>query len=101
ISPRPSYTSGQTDAPGAYVYTTTFNLDGLVPSTASIDFLVAVDNALTDVLINGTSTGITHTGFNAFSGSFSINSGFVAGVNTLSFLTTNAAGSSGNPGGLR
>ncbi len=102
ISPQPSYTSFETDAPNTpFTYSTMFDLTGLNEATASITFLVAVDNALTDVLINGVSTGLNYGSFEAFSGPLTINSGFVAGVNTLSFVTFNAANDATNPSGLR
>ncbi len=101
ISPQPSYTSGQTDAAGPYNYTLTFSLAGLNPGTASITFIVAVDNILADVLVNGSSTGLTYTGLASFSSPLTISSGFVNGDNTLTFQTTNAVGGSGNPAGLR
>lgn len=101
ISPQASYTSGQTDPGGPFIYTTSFDLSGLVPSTASITFLVAVDNLLTDVLINGASTGHSHASFLAFSGPLVISGGFVAGVNTLDFVTSNVPSGGQNPSGLR
>jgi hypothetical protein len=71
IFPQPSYTSNQTDAPDtSYSYSTMFDLTGLNESTASITFLVAVDNALTDVLVNGMSTGLSYGSFAAFSDPF-------------------------------
>ena len=102
ISVQPSYTSDQIDAPDTpYTYSTMFDLTGLNEATASITFLVAVDNHLTDVLINGVSTGLSYGSFAALSGPLTINSGFIAGVNTLSFVTFNAAGDTYNPSGLR
>ena len=102
ISPQPSYTSFQTDAPDtSYTYSTMFDLTGLNEATASITFLVAVDNDLTDVLINGVSTGLSYGVMAAFSGPLTINSGFIAGMNTLTFVTFNAAGHATNPSGLR
>ncbi len=101
ISPQPSYTSAQTDAPGPYIYSTTFDLTGLDAATASISFIVAVDNNLTDVELNGASQGITYTSLTAFSGVFTISSGFNAGLNTLEFLTVNGPTLTGNPSGLR
>jgi hypothetical protein len=52
-----------------------------------------------DIRLNGTSTGITAGGFSGWS-SFTITSGFVAGLNTLDFVVVNT-GSSPNPTGLR
>ncbi len=101
ISPQPSYNNGQTDPAGVYNYQTTFSLAGLNPSTASLVFQLATDNATTDVFLNSVSTGITYGSFSSLSSPFTINSGFVAGTNTLTFDTQNYAGDFGNPGGLR
>lgn len=101
ISPSPSYHSPSSyNAPGAYTYSTTFDLTGLIPSTATLSFVVASDDALTDVLLNGISQGITYNMLSAFSGVFTLNSDFVAGVNTISFVTANN-GSTPTPAGLR
>ncbi len=90
--------SANTDGPvGDYTYRTTFNLTGLNPATAVITGRWATDNAGLDILINGISTGNTNTTqFGSFT-SFSINSGFIAGVNTLDFIVNNGGG----PTGLR
>lgn len=102
ISPQVAYGSGQGDAPGTYTYSTSFDLGSENPSTASITFVVVIDNDLTDVKINGTSTGLTATGYGAFSSPMTIDSGFVYGTNTLEFVTTNGGtSSSDNPAGLR
>ena len=101
ISPQPSYTSGQSDSPGVYDYSTTFDLTGLDPSTASLTFLVAVDDSLTDVLINGASTGLTHDSLSSFSSPLAINAGFIAGLNNIVFRVSNTAGPPLNPSGLR
>ncbi len=101
ISPQPSYNNGQTDPAGTYIYQTTFSLAGLNPSTASLVFQLGTDNATTDILLNGVSTGISYGSFSSLSSPFTISSGFVAGTNTLTFDTLNYAGDFGNPGGLR
>src|SRR5262249_45642139 len=59
----------------------------------------ATDNAGTDILINGASTGQTSAGFDTFT-PFQITSGFFAGFNTLTFKINNA-GLSPSPSGLR
>jgi len=94
--------NGQINEPvGVYTYRTVFDLTGLDPSTASILGRVLVDNDVTDVLINGTSTGITASGFDANSfRDFAIESGFVEGTNTLDFLVNNA-GDTPNPTAFR
>ena len=81
---------------GPYDYRVTFSLAGLIPSTASITGQWSSDNAGTDILINGVSTGNTAAGFSAFY-AFNIASGFVSGLNTLDFLVRN----DGGPTGLR
>lgn len=101
ISPRSTYDGFLSDAPGFTAFRTSFDLTGLIPSTALISLRVAADNDLRDVLINGKSTGISHSGFSVFSDVFAINSGFQEGVNTLDFLLTNSDGEVGNPLGLR
>src|SRR5579863_6497420 len=53
-SPQSSYTNNQTDAGGTnFFYTTTFDLTGFDPTSASLQFQYAVDNALTAVILNG------------------------------------------------
>ncbi len=85
---------------GNYTYRTTFNLTGLNPASAVITGRWATDNTGLDILINGISTGNTNTTqFGSYT-SFSINSGFTAGVNTLDFIVNNGSNSD-NPTGLR
>ncbi len=76
-------------APGVYTYRTTFDLTGLDPATASITGQYCPDNTITDVIINGTSTGISGGNFLAWV-PFSINSGFVSGTNTVDFVLDNS-----------
>ena len=86
------------NAPGDYTYRTTFSLAGLNLATAVITGQYAGDNA-TIIKLNGVSTGSSSSSFSAFT-AFTINSGFVAGLNTLDFVVTNF-GTSANPTGLR
>jgi hypothetical protein len=89
---------------GQYIYRTTFDLTGFDPSSASISGGWSTDNSGADIRINGLSLGFT-TPDNQFAlgfASFSITSGFVAGVNTLDFLVNNIPGDpSSNPTALR
>lgn len=87
-------------AAGDYAYRTTFDLTGLDYSTASLVVRWSADNTASDILLNGVSTGVAGTDFNAFSAYATISSGFVAGLNTLDFLVSNA-GTTDNPTGLR
>lgn len=82
--------------PGSYTYRTTFDLGGLEPSTAVIQGLWAADDSAT-LLINGVATANTVTGFGSLA-LFTINSGFIHGINTLDFVVNN--GGTG-PTGLR
>ena len=89
---------GQLNGPaGFYDYRTTFDLTGLLIGTALISGRWATDDqALSDILINGVSTGQTSNGFQDWS-NFSIASGFISGINTLDFIVNNGGG----PTGLR
>lgn len=101
ISPQTGYPAGgPRDAPGAYVYSTTFDLTGLDYTTAFISFLAAADNQVTEVRLNGVSQGIAFAGLAAFSGPFTIDSDFISGVNTLEFYTLNG-NTINTPTGLR
>lgn len=68
-------------------FQTTFDLTGYDPATAAINGLWGADNLGLDILINGVSTGNTSPGFFSLV-SFSINSGFVQGLNTLRFVVS-------------
>ena len=84
---------------GDYLYRTTFDLTGLIAATASLSGRWSSDNAGLDIILNGVSTGINSpslTSFETFT-PFTINSGFVSGVNELIFRVNNAGG----PTGLR
>ncbi len=84
---------------GDYDYRTTFDLTGYSPATASITGEWAVDDDGVSILLNGVSTGNSDTIANAYATfqSFSITSGFQAGLNTLDFIVQNAYA----PTGLR
>ncbi|HTD66078.1 MAG TPA: lamin tail domain-containing protein, partial [Candidatus Limnocylindria bacterium] len=83
---------------GGYGFQTTFSLAGFLPSTVRIDFNVAIDNALTNVFLNGVAADYSFTGFASFSTPFTLNSGFASGVNTLEFGTENQGA---GPGAFR
>lgn len=91
---------GSGNAPGDYTYRTTFDLTGFDPDKARIAGKWTSDNGGTDIVLNGTPLGISQGGnFGALS-EFTIEFGFVAGVNTLEFIVNNA-GDAVNPTGLR
>ncbi len=85
----------------AYTYQTTFNLTGINFSSLVINGKVTADNGISDILINGISTGFQYGGPNAGTYStfadFTIGSGFHSGINTLTFDVINGGG----PTGLR
>ncbi|HVT29243.1 MAG TPA: hypothetical protein VHE81_14600 [Lacipirellulaceae bacterium] len=82
---------------GPWIYRTTFTVPAnAILSTVSVTGDWATDDPGTDIRINGASTGQTSPSYLALT-PFSINSGFVAGTNTLDFYLTNAGG----PTGLR
>jgi hypothetical protein len=78
--------------PGNYTYRTTFDLTGFDETTAMIAGLWATDNTGIDILINGTSVGAGQlaTGFDVFT-PFTIDTGFISGINTLDFVMANGA----------
>jgi hypothetical protein len=83
-------------AGGTYLFRTTFSLDGFISSTALLSGRWTSDNKTVAVRLNGNSTGITNANepFGGWGG-FTINSGFISGLNTLEFEVFN--GISGNP----
>ena len=80
-----------------YTYTTRFDLTGYDAATARIDGRLAVDDSVRAILLNGQDIGFTANSYGSFK-SFAITSGFVAGLNTLSFVVGNDYG---GPTGLR
>ena len=84
------------NAAGSYTYRTLIDLTGFDPATAVIQGQWAVDNQGAAIRLNGVSIGATQPGYNPFQ-MFTINSGFIAGVNTLDFVTSDQ----GCPNGLR
>jgi len=103
ISPQATYVPGVTNDPeGGWPFSTTFDLTGLNPSTAVITGRWIADNQGYNIYINGVPTGQT-TGMNAFQtwSTFTINSGFQSGINTLQFFVNNNDAGLGGPVGVR
>ncbi|MCD4811268.1 hypothetical protein K8R14_01520 [bacterium] len=86
------------DPVGDYSYILTFDLTGLVPTTAFISGKWSTDNTGV-ILLNDIDTGITQDSFMSLN-NFNISDGFVPEINTLEFIVTNRPGSSTNPTGL-
>jgi hypothetical protein len=82
---------GVSEPVGNYTYQTTFDLTGFDPNTASISGQYTDDNTLVEVMLNGKDVGISSSSQTDFYTlhSFTISSGFVAGVNTLDFVVYN------------
>lgn len=82
-----------------YTYTTTFDLTGIDLTTASIAGRISTDDQLTGITINGNAAAIP-VGITSFTywTNFSVSSGFLSGLNTLSFSVLN---NGGGPTGLR
>ena len=83
-----SYSGNPFISSGSFSVSTTFDLTGYDPTTAAISGLWGVDNE-GEIFLNGVTTGITLTGvvvanFDQLH-AFSINTGFIAGINTLTF----------------
>lgn len=92
---------GSGNAPvGLYSYTLSFDLSGFDLSTVEVTGKWASDNEST-VLLNDNATGFTGES-EAFQSleDFTISSGFVDGINTLTFEVNNPSGRSPNPTGL-
>jgi hypothetical protein len=87
ITPTPS--AGDSNAVTTFVFSTTFDLTGLKASTASLSGTFAADDSAT-IFLNGVQVGaVNQGGYSSFT-PFTIGSGFVAGVNTLTFAALNS-----------
>lgn len=91
-----SPTSDTRGGGGDYVYKTSFDLTGIDLSSAKIVGRYANDDPLTGMSINGNTLAVNGGSMGAWT-DFTINSGFVSGVNTLEFTVFNSFG----PTGLR
>ena len=93
--------NGAGNSAGDYKYRLKFDLTGLEPATAIITGQWASDNDGTALLLNGVPMALNISGyFTEFSPTFTIDSGFVDGTNTLDFVVNNST-TSPSPTGLR
>jgi hypothetical protein len=78
--------------PGQYVYQTQFLIDSADPCTAVLQGIWMLRSSGVDILLNGKSTGITNTSELPYkvAESFTISSGFVKGLNTLTFVVADS-----------
>ncbi len=97
ITPLVSNGAGGSVAATQFTYTTQFDLTGWLPASGWLKGSVAADNSISSVLINGQDIGFTSSGYSGYSSfsNFTINNGFVAGLNTLSIVVSNQGGPSG------
>ena len=87
--------SGNTDmSSGVYVYETTIDLTGYDPTTTVLSGLIAADDSVYIYLNEGGSALFSSTGYSSPT-NFSINSGFVSGINQVDFVVVNNYGPSG------
>lgn len=78
-------------APGNYIYRTTFDLSGYDTNSVTISGNWWMDDAGLDIRLNGNSTGNSYSPPVTFVGAaFTINHGFINGLNTLDFVISNA-----------
>lgn len=75
-------------AGGSYTFATTFLVDEHDSAQTVILGNLAVDNAVTNILLNGSPRPINAAGFGAWS-AFTLTNGFVPGLNTLAFQVRN------------
>lgn len=84
---------------GTYTYRISFDLTGFDPATVQVSGTCAMDN-YGRIALNGVLVEPSIGGYAPLT-NFTINSGFVAGANTLDFIVTNLAGPGSNPTGVR
>lgn len=87
ITPTPS--AGDSNAVTTFFFSTTFDLTGFKAATASLGGSFAADDSAT-IYLNGVQIGAANQGGYSAKTAFSIGSGFVAGVNTLTFASLNS-----------
>lgn len=87
---------------GLMTFSTSFSIANEADlSSVQVSGLIAADDTVSDVLLNGTSFGSIFSGFTTLQ-PFSLTSGFRAGTNTLDFVVQNSTGfGNANPTGLR
>ena len=85
----PTTNAADSNAVATFSFSTTFSLTGLNASTASLSGSFAADDSAT-IFLNGVQIGAANQGGFSFRTNFAINSGFVAGVNTLTFAALNS-----------
>ncbi|MBI4586788.1 MAG: hypothetical protein HY717_22465 [Planctomycetes bacterium] len=93
--------AGCSDPPGNYSFKAQVNVAGLEASRAVLRGSMAADDQVSDIIVNGASTGFVSGGFDLLQ-PFPVALGrglFKAGANTVEFIVTNG-GDAANPMGL-
>lgn len=90
---------GEPHPGGQYAFRLDVDLSGFDPSTVTITGTWAADNNGT-IRLNGAATGNNTPGYNPLT-AFTLNAGFVAGVNHIDFIATNSPSGGSNPTGVR
>lgn len=94
------YPTGGTPHPaGTYTYRLSFDLSGFNPATVHVSGACAMDN-YGRIALNGVQVEPAINGYAPLT-TFTLSSGFVAGVNTLDFIVTNLPAGGSNPTGVR
>lgn len=74
---------------GKYYYRATFVIDQADASTLTMGGNLWVNGSITDILVNGKSSGVTVApGGTLYVGTWAISNGFIPGINTLDFVET-------------
>jgi hypothetical protein len=93
INPSGTGSGSQSFGVYSYTYTTTFDLTGLIPTTAALSGLLQADDIVT-LFLNGNQVSNsnigTYTKPTAFSIGSQYSSDFLSGINTLSFVVQNS-----------
>lgn len=85
----PTTNAGDGTPVTTYSFSTSFDLTGYSLNGASIGGTFAADDSAT-IFLNGVQVGAANQGGYSFRTGFTINSGFVAGLNTLTFVALNS-----------
>jgi hypothetical protein len=104
ISPNSGYGNDSEiwgDAPGQYTFRLTFNIPNSADvSTATFTYLIATDNVLHSVWVNGHMVQNAPIGYSSMSGPFTVGPGaglFMTGLNYLDVIVVNQGINSGTP----
>ncbi len=109
ISPQSSYVGGgggllSDPLNASFTYTLSFDLTGFNPESAWFSYKLAADDTISAVMLNGIPiAGVTlpSNGPFEFGPVYTVDAGFLAGVNSISVTVQNSNVGYGNPSGFR